>query len=68
MSYEHKKACERIASLCSKASQTTKRMEQIYDIALTALGRTANQREYEIRMVRENAIQKTRDRASKLVS
>ena len=69
MSHEHKEACERIASLCRKSRKPTDRICQIYDIALAALGLTANQREFEIRTMRQNALQKIRDRyANKGVS
>jgi hypothetical protein len=64
MSHEHKKACERIATLCSKSTQPTKRIEQIFDVALEALGMTANQREFEIRTMRQTALQRKRNRAS----
>lgn len=66
MSYEHKLALERIVTILEKARQPTKRSERIHDIALCALGLTANQREFEIRKVREASIQKARDRAARI--
>lgn len=62
MSHEHKLALERIVALCEKSRQPTKRVERIHDIALQALGLTANQREFEIRKVREAALQSKRDK------
>ncbi len=61
MTHSHKLALEKIVTLCSKSTFPTKRIEQIYDIALQALGLTANQREHEIRSMREGAIQRQRD-------
>jgi hypothetical protein len=55
MNHPHKTALEKIVALCEKARQPTKRSERIHDIALCALGLTANQREFEIRKVREAA-------------
>ncbi len=66
MSHEHKRALERIVALCEKSRQPTKRGERIHDIALEALGLTANQREFEIRKVREAFIQRSRDQIIKL--
>lgn len=65
MSHEHKLAIQRIVALCEKQRQPTRRSERIHDIALESLGLTANQREFEIRKVREKALQFRRDRIIK---
>lgn len=69
MSYEHKLALERIVTLCEKATNPTRRSERIFDIALEALGHTANQRVSIIGDVRKKTnlikferIQKMRER------
>jgi hypothetical protein len=61
MSHEWKVALEKIVTLCAKSRIPTNRIERIYDIALEGLGMTANQREFEIRKMREAAIQARRD-------
>jgi hypothetical protein len=67
MSHEHKVALEKIISVCEKSRQPTKRIERVMDIALEALGLTANQREAEITAMRQAAIQKQRDRVERIV-
>lgn len=65
MGHEHQLALERIVKLCEKSRQPTKRSERIHDIALCALGLTANQREFEIRKVREAASELNKKRVEK---
>lgn len=65
MIHAYKTALERIVQLCEKSRQPTRRSERIHDIALSALGLTANQRDYEIRKVRDKAAQIQKERIAK---
>jgi hypothetical protein len=58
---DFKGALEKIVGLCEKTTYPTKRIESIMDIALQALGLTENQRELQIRIMRETALQKQHD-------
>lgn len=61
MTHEHKKALDAIILICERSRQPTHRIERIYDIALQALGLTANQRNELVLKLRHRTIQKQRD-------
>ncbi len=67
MAHEHRVALEKIVALCEKSRLPTKRTERIFDIALEALGLTANQRQYKIKTIREEALQQRRDKKQALI-
>ncbi len=62
MGHEHKVGLQKIIQLCEKTTQASKRTLAIYDIALMAMGHTANQREFMLTQLRQKAIQNKRDR------
>jgi aminoglycoside phosphotransferase family enzyme len=62
MSHDHKIAIEKIITLCENSRQPTRRIERIYDVALTAMGLTFNQREDKINQLIRQGIENWRNR------
>jgi len=62
MSYEHKKAIERIIIICESSRQPTKRIERIYDIALESMGLVEGQRNQLLLTLKQRAVQLQRNR------
>lgn len=62
MSFEHKKAIDRIIALCEKSRTPSKRLVRIYDIALESVGLVKSQRDEILTTFYESRLQAERDK------